>query len=100
MNVTPINVNPWYEPTPKSGIRRVRRHIALTLLMIAEYLVLWAYGWRRTRAHWLSEAAWRSPPTHPKHPDVYGRTHAINSLRYYNDPGTRRLHRKDSRRHA
>lgn len=92
-----LNVNPWYEPTPRSGIRRVHRRIVLMLLMVAEYLVLWTYGWRRTRAHRLSEQAWRPPPTHPKHSDVYGRTHAINSLRYYNDPSTQ-LHRKDSRR--
>lgn len=76
-----INVEPWYEAD----------------LLIAEYLVLWAYGWRRTDAPRFDEAAWQSPPAHPKHPDKYGRTHAINSLRYYNDPNTRQLQRRRGR---
>lgn len=94
-----INVEPWYEADlePDEG-RRIGRWLALWCLLIAEYLVLWAYGWRRTDAPRFDEAAWQSPPGHPKHPDKYGRTHAINSLRYYNDPGTRRSAQHTRRR--
>lgn len=65
---------------------KVGRWLAWQLLHFAEWLLLIAYGWHRTHAAAASEAAWAPPDTHPKAPDRYGRTHAINSTRYYLRP--------------
>ncbi len=61
----------------------VARRICAFLLALAEHLYLIAYGWRRTDEPRDSEAAWLPPHAHPKAGEFYGRSHAVNSMRYY-----------------
>jgi hypothetical protein len=63
----------------------VKRRIARWLLMLAESLFLYAYGWKRTEYPAEGENAWLSPEDHPKRHEyrLASRSHAVNSTRYY-----------------
>lgn len=66
--------------------RMLTRRLAWWLLSLFEYVLLWSYGWRRTNRPRNAEDAWKPPTWHSKNKEQYGRTHAVNSTRYYVRP--------------
>jgi hypothetical protein len=69
----------------------VARWLARQLLRFAEFIYLFAYGWRRERVMWEGKemTTWMPPAGHPKCDERWGKLesyaadHAINSTKFY-----------------
>lgn len=70
----------------------VARWIARQLLRFAEFVYLFAYGWRRTSST-KPYPVYTAPGEHPKAEEMidgYAHDHAINSTKYYLRGGKQR----------
>lgn len=73
-------------PKSSDDSNRVARWLAWKLLRVAEWLLLYVYGWRRCAGEALtSRNAWYTPEQHPKNRDnrFYDHDHALNSTKFY-----------------
>jgi hypothetical protein len=77
-----MTLKPW--PYDSAG-NRVARWLATQFLRLAEALYLFAYGWRDVNGK--GDEVWMPPEGHPKVDEMYDRTHAVNSTRYYLNRG-------------
>ena len=57
---------------------RGMKFITRTLLRLAEYLFLKAYGWKR-----INSNSWNPPKKHLGYKIIHTTNHAINSQKYY-----------------